>query len=313
MKKQEFSGISKHANDLIDGQEGTDVDFKKEINGLSSDDLVAFANSNQGGTILIGVSEDKDTNGKQKGVIVGCPIGDEEKRKITDRAANCIPPVEVEIFLENLDEKPFIRIEVPSGKNKPYCTRGGTYKIRGDGVNQALTPQRLFTIFEEKEGDAFIKRFTLATKGLVKQMDQLMESTFILDGILRETLESAQNSETIGEESMSNAEVAAEGVSEIEGILNDNIAGEINSIHAKLNAILANFKIEDPFITDARNFVEETVIFHFSRGESEKDVIDNLKNIFVLCAFHASISWEDFSNWGKKKYSQLTEKNNETP
>ena len=67
------------------------------------------------------------------------------------------------------------RIEIPSGKEKPYCTAGGTYKIRGDGRTNTLFPGRLLSLFVEKQSELFFDRFREATKEIGK--DMLLSST----------------------------------------------------------------------------------------------------------------------------------------
>jgi hypothetical protein len=62
---REFTGISDNANRLLRHAEGFDVDFKRSLSGLESEDLVSFANSERGGTVLIGVDETKDGRGRQ--------------------------------------------------------------------------------------------------------------------------------------------------------------------------------------------------------------------------------------------------------
>ncbi len=143
------------------------MDFKESVSGLSSDDLVAFANSELGGTILLGVRERPDCNGRQVSEVIGCEIGDKARLSILGKASSCVPPVHVTIILENSEgRRPFLRVEIPSGPAKPYCTSGGTYKIRGDARNETLTPDRLLQLFMDTENERFLKRFRQATEDL---------------------------------------------------------------------------------------------------------------------------------------------------
>ncbi len=169
IKVKEFKNISPRARQLLNTQESNHLDYKRNMEGLKSRDIVAFANSETGGTILIGVDE-IEYNGLQRGKVVGCTIGDEEKLKIISKAQSCIPQIEVKIFAENLNDKPFYRIEIPSGTCKPYCTAKGLYMIRGDGRNNPLTPNNLLNIFLEEQGKEFIKRFSYATKKLDQEL-----------------------------------------------------------------------------------------------------------------------------------------------
>jgi predicted HTH transcriptional regulator len=151
--KSEYNTISARAKALLERSETFDVEFKESVSGLESTDIVSFANSERGGTILIGIRETKSPKGQQRGQIIGCPIGDKEKLKILSKVNSCIPDVYVEIYVENLNGKPFFRLEIPSGEDKPYCTSGGTYKIRGDGITQNLNPTQLLNMFEKKESE----------------------------------------------------------------------------------------------------------------------------------------------------------------
>lgn len=96
--KLEYKTISDRAKLLLKREEGYDVDWKVNVKGVHSEDIVAFANSKDGGSILIGIDETKDEEGKQKAKIVGCPISDENKMSIKSKASNCIPQINVEII-----------------------------------------------------------------------------------------------------------------------------------------------------------------------------------------------------------------------
>jgi len=159
----QFQTISDRANRLLSREEDFDVAFRNSIAGLGSDDLVSFANSATGGAILIGVTRTRRGNGGQKTALVGCTVGDRERLKILAKANQCVPPVPVSIFVESCAEKPFYRIEIASGSHKPYCTSGGTYKIRGDGRNEILYPAQLLALFLEAEGVELVPWFQPAT------------------------------------------------------------------------------------------------------------------------------------------------------
>ncbi|MEM9418755.1 MAG: RNA-binding domain-containing protein [Planctomycetota bacterium] len=161
--------ITKETQKLLLRDEGYDVDFKKNER-FSSEDLVAFANSMNGGTILLGVDEVTAANGRQTGKPVGCKLDDGLRLSILNKAASCQPPIEVEIHEENGDDTPFVRIDIPSGEHKPYCTGSGTYKIRDDGANKAITPSFLLKFFVEREATEFVERFRAATDELEQSL-----------------------------------------------------------------------------------------------------------------------------------------------
>lgn len=138
------TGMSEEVRQLLMRPEGVDVDFKANTK-VDAEDLVAFANSEQGGILLLGVDEET-VDGVQRGKVVGCDVDDEARLSIVNKAAGCIPPVEVHVEIEREDDKSFFVVTVPSGKEKPYCTPGGTYKIRGDGRNVPLAPPNLLEL-----------------------------------------------------------------------------------------------------------------------------------------------------------------------
>lgn len=212
MKDREFNSLSPRARSLLRGEEGYDVEFKEALSGLHSTDLVAFANSPTGGTILIGVREYQNDEGHQRGRIIGCAVGDEEKLSIINRAESCIPSIELEVFAENLDHRPFFRIEIPSGRDKPYCTAGGTYKVRGNARANALTPSRLLHLFMESESQAFLERFHDATAKLeedlaemdarfTKELENMYANLIELERVLERTMSSAARAESMTDHS----------------------------------------------------------------------------------------------------------------
>ena len=195
MKHSVFKSISKRARKLLGRAEGLDVEFKLQVNGLDSADIVAFANSESGGAILVGISEQSDGKVVQNLEIIGCEVGDKEKQVILSKAQSCIPPIEIDLFVENLGGRPFFRIEIPGGREKPYCTAGGTYKIRGDGRTDALLPHQILKMFVESESEKFVKRFQEATRQLLEEMKQIKDNlSDELEGIYR-NIEKLKSSE----------------------------------------------------------------------------------------------------------------------
>ncbi len=173
--------ISERAQRLLTLEEGIDIEFKRNANNIKGEDMAAFANSEKGGVILFGVDEITNEKGRQETKIVGCPVGDKPKLSILNTAQQCVPPLDVQIFVENENHKPFYRLEIPSGKNKPYSSSGGTYKIRQDGNKVAIHPQQLLNIFLQQESGKFINNFKEATKELKDDFDLLKQdvsSTF---------------------------------------------------------------------------------------------------------------------------------------
>src|SRR5882724_11810248 len=117
-----FATLSTRAKLLLAQEQGIDTEFKQSPGGLDAADIVAFANSPIGGAILIGVTEERAANGRQVGRVVGSDTSDKARLQVLDKALSCVPPVPVELFVENASKTPFLRLEIPAGPQKPYGT-----------------------------------------------------------------------------------------------------------------------------------------------------------------------------------------------
>ncbi|ESY18635.1 RNA-binding domain-containing protein [Mesorhizobium sp. LNJC391B00] len=160
---------------LLQAGEGDRADFKRGPDGVSAEDLVAFANAG-GGAILAGVDERAGDGGAQIGFVVGCHVGDGTIHQIANKALGCIPPVAINVSIENDDGKSFLRIDVPSSATKPHCTPRGIYCTRDGRRNRALHPTELLKIFLESEARAFAERFEAAAGRMTKELGQLEAS-----------------------------------------------------------------------------------------------------------------------------------------
>jgi ATP-dependent DNA helicase RecG len=275
--KTEYKTLSKKVKVLLAREEGLDSDWKRGMNGLESEDLVAFANSKNGGSILIGVEETKDSEGRQTPKIVGSRLTDTNKMSIKTKAQNCIPPIELNIIKENTANEPFYRIEIPSGNNKPYCTQKGIYKIRADGNNKVITPDELLSMFIELESELFLKRFKTAAEELEKVLftasDEINEAKSYLEDILPQ-LEELQNYSYMSEEILGH----------VEEIVNDTSSTEITSNwnEKRIIALLNHFEIEDPYVINKKNNFKEFITRRFNDGEDIKDekFLKEIRNIW---------------------------------
>ncbi|WP_277252675.1 helix-turn-helix domain-containing protein [Neptunomonas phycophila] len=174
--KREYQTLTKRTRMMLDAPENTNVDFKREAPGIKSSDLVAFANSPTGGTLLIGVDEYTSEDGLQRGKIVGCDVDDNARLMMINKATDCYPNVEIQIFIENLNGPPLMRVEVPSGHMRPYCSSRGEYTVRTEGRNRALYPEELLLIFMDREGDKFLTRFKTAVSQLEDKVGHINQS-----------------------------------------------------------------------------------------------------------------------------------------
>jgi ATP-dependent DNA helicase RecG len=235
MSQREYQGISERAARLLNEQEDRHVDFKQSAAGMDTEDIVAFANTPTGGTILLGIEEAQKPDGRQYGRVIGCAVGDQERLSILSRAESCIPRIEVDVITENLGDTPFFRIEIPSGPQKPYCTSKGTYKIRGDGANKPLTPRRLLGLFLDSESEEFLDRFRKATEELDSQMSHLLATMNLLTRVGR-TLDSEDTAQAPGERTS--------GIVEVYAKREGQDGHDLTDVQRKLEAILAHLGIE---------------------------------------------------------------------
>lgn len=279
--KQTFKTLTKITKDFLKSGENEKVDYKRDLKGLKSEDLVAFANSDNGGTILIGV--DEKSNGKtQVGEIYGCDTSDKSRLVIMSKALACIPPISLSIFIENTNEKPIFRLEIPSGIQKPHCTSGGTYKIRKDGRNSVLTPNEILDIYLIKEAKKFNKQFKKATKNLVENIDNVTSTIDFMQSNISSKVENISN---LLEWTESSASDTNSTVDIIDSYVR-TILKEQRNIDIRVESIIEHNEIKDPVRLRYMSKVAENLI-----GEYEKD-----EELFQK-ALKGEISFEDDSKW----------------
>lgn len=176
MGTNEYKTLRADTKRLLEGQEGREVDFKEIPSGVKSEDFVAFANT-IGGTLLVGVREEKTADGQQIGVVIGCKISDQTRQSFISTAASCRPSIDITVSLENSDTaKPIYRIEIPEGKEKPYCTSSGTYKYRAEGQRVGIDPTQMQAIILDRESEKFVARFKAAGDALLDRISQVYDA-----------------------------------------------------------------------------------------------------------------------------------------
>lgn len=166
----------KGTTELLESGEGEDVDYKETAVGVSIDDICAFANMRDGGTILVGVREQKKPDGSQCGQPIGCPVDDSTLLMLTNKAQNCHPPIQIVHSIETRNEISFLRIDIPPSSTRPHCTAKGTYLGRSGPRNVALLPPALLGIFLESEAGMFQARFTEATTHVTESIAETAEA-----------------------------------------------------------------------------------------------------------------------------------------
>lgn len=174
-EQKRLENISPITRRFLASGEGQLVDFKRAPDGVSVDDLVAFANGPEDGTILVGVGE-KTVDGAQVGMILGCDTSDNTIVQLLNKAISCVPPISIDIIIENLIHKPILRVSVRSSPTKPHCTPKGVYCRRDGSRNRALHPTELLKIFLEAEAEVFSERFEAAAANISSEIENLEKS-----------------------------------------------------------------------------------------------------------------------------------------
>lgn len=173
--KKRIKNLSKLTRELLAEGESVRSDFKRLPDGISADDLVAFANSDGGGQILAGIDE-QVIDKAQTGVVRGCDVSDATILQVLNKAVSCIPPVSIDVYIENLDDKPILRVEVPPSQTKPHCTPKGVYCRRDGARNRPLHPSELLRLFLDSEASAFAARFEVAAERITEDLGKLESS-----------------------------------------------------------------------------------------------------------------------------------------
>lgn len=246
---------------LLQTGEGDRVDFKRGPDGVSAEDLVAFANAG-GGAILAGVDERADDGGAQVGVVVGCDVGDGTILQIANKALGCIPPIAIDVSIENDDGKLFLRIDVPSSATKPHCTPKGVYCTRAGRRNRALHPTELLKIFLESESRSFAERFEAAAGRITAELGQLEES-------LDSSIQSMADQLGWADSKLGDTENALDTIQAYVTRINS----ETNDIALRLRTIFRQDKRDDP-VTER----ERTKL----RGELIDQLLDDRKLLHAL-------------------------------
>jgi predicted HTH transcriptional regulator len=187
---------------MIAGEEGFHVEYKESPDAIDAEDLVAFANSADGGTILAGVQENRG-RGRQYGIVVGCDIGERTKRTLLDKAQNCMPPLSIGVTSEGGVRTAILRIDIQSASRRPCCTSGGTYKIRRGSTKRAIDPELMTTLILEREQEEFLRRFREASQGVLDRIAALESN---LELAISEATSAAESAESAATDAQAAAE-----------------------------------------------------------------------------------------------------------
>lgn len=263
---------------LINKEESYDVEFKESISGLKSEDLVAFANSDKGGIILIGVKEDRTLGGRQKGQVIGTKITDGLKLSILDKAQSCRPAVNVQISVEEVDGAYIYKIHITSGTSKPYCTYSGIYKTRGDGRNRALYPTELLELFMEQEKNKFISNFRESTRDLEDILKEtkkgMLEELKSMESSIEDSLKGIYSSASSAEDSSSSVERTVDNIWKI-------LSGSLYLLprsESKINDLLNSLNVVNSYENIKTNYLEESLLNTYKKTLHNQKMKEHLYN-----------------------------------
>ncbi len=248
--KKRIKNLSRLTRQLIAEGESERADFKRAPDGIHADDLVAFANSDGGGYILAGIDE-QTIDKAQVGVVRGCDVSDAAILQILNKAVSCFPPVSIDIFIENLDHKPILRVEVQSSQTKPHCTPKGVYCRRDGARNRPLHPTELLRLFLESEASAFTARFEVASERITEKLSNLQEA-------LDNRIKSMSDQLGWAEFQFSDTESTLDN---IQGLI-ANLTVSANNSNSRLRALFRQDKREDPVRKKARLKYVNALIHH---------------------------------------------------
>ena len=114
--------------------ENTTTEFKENFDQEAVETAVAFANTN-GGTILIGVSDQPEVR--------GITIGKETLREISNRISQATEPrVVLEIESVDMEGKSVLLIRIAECRIKPISVKGVCYRRVGNS-NRVMSPQEI--------------------------------------------------------------------------------------------------------------------------------------------------------------------------
>lgn len=254
--KRRLKNLSKLSRELLAEGESERSDFKRRPEGISADDLVAFANSETGGDILAGV-EEQIIKKTQVGIVCGCNVDDAAILQVLNKAVSCIPPVAITAYIENLSDKPILRVQVPSSETKPHCTAKGVYCRRDGTRNRPLHPAELLRLFLDSEASTFAARFETAAQRITDEL-------YSLENSLESSIKSMADQLGWADMQLGDTEST---LSSIEGLV-ANLTISSKKTNSRLRALFRQDKRDDPVRKSARLEYLDRLIQQISDNEN---------------------------------------------
>lgn len=247
--QRRIKSLSNITKKFLTQGESEQVDFKKAPEGVNAEDIVAFANNTNGGTILIGITEAQNANGTQFGSVVGCDVSDGAILQIVNKAIGCFPPISIEVFIENIAHKPILRVSVPESENKPHCTPKGVYCTRDGNRNRPLHPSELLRIFLDNEGRAFAQRFN-------ESADKINDHIAAMETTIKRSIQSISNTLGWAEYQLGDTESALDSIKRTVIKISDDTDDTLK----RLRALFRQDNRDDPVRSEAKQILLDGLI-----------------------------------------------------
>ncbi len=139
---------------IVQGENST-TEFKERCDQETIETAAAFANTN-GGSILIGVSDNKE--------IRGITIGKETLTDVTNRISQAIDPrVVMDIESANIEGKSVLIVQIAASSIKPVSVKGICYKRVGSS-NRVMSPQEIAQMHLKSVGQTWDQLSVVSAK-----------------------------------------------------------------------------------------------------------------------------------------------------
>ena len=250
--------------------------------------LVAFANTEAGGSILIGVKETTGRNGKQIGVPIGIAVSDNAKLIIVNRALSCVPPLKVKIIVENINSKPFFRVDISGGAQKPYSTDGGVYKIREDARKKPLHQDALLHFFLEREAKNFRQRFSDATSSIERKLSNTLQQITQLEESITDKIDEMSWEIGLADGRTEDAVSTIDVVESLVASLTNETKNQNQRLRSRISAVDA----KDPIKTDVEKAFLETLLQSLAEKQQKEPHFKKLLGKAKDMEWHGKVSEE---------------------
>jgi hypothetical protein len=222
-EKRRWKGLSSVTQSLLDASpdEHTLLEFKEIPKVVTPDVLATLANAvaledRSEATILVGVRERRDPKLKAVSAEVVGVKGDlhNHAELIHQQAAHTQPiPVKVEVFEENVDVLPILRVVV-APTSPPHYDQKGQRSTRQGTTTRAMRDEELLRLFEAREQGRFS---AVAEQTAGRAVDAMMGDFSVIQQEQAEQLERLQlQGEEAGVDSRDNLELIRDRIDDVE-------------------------------------------------------------------------------------------------